>query len=209
MCQYCGQAVSAELLRTAVPCPRAECRTLNVWGATRCLRCTSWIVVQCIFCGGLSPYNRSECLSCREPFYGAPQRKAARDAEIARQHGLETARGAGGGVAAPLLGVMAGGAIGAWAGAHWGQGHSHEPSGYGSSGDEGSGGYGAYDPNLDDGTGGVPVGTPGAEVGGASDDGSFGGITESSDDGGSSFDGGSSDAGGSDFGGSSDGGGGD
>jgi hypothetical protein len=80
MCQYCGQAVSAELLRTAVPCPRGECRTLNAWGATRCLRCTSWIVVQCIFCGGLSPDNRSECLSCREPFYGAPQRKAARDA---------------------------------------------------------------------------------------------------------------------------------
>ena len=196
MCQFCGQAVSAERLRTAVPCPRGDCRTLNVWGATRCLRCTSWIVVQCVFCGGLSPYNQSACLNCREPFYGAPQRKAARDAEISRQHGLETVSTVGG-VAAPFLGAMAGGAIGGWAGSQWGH-----PNHYGG----GYGGYGGYDPSSNDGSGSVPFGTSGSEVGGASD-GSFGGITESSADDGS-FDTGSSDTGssdgGSDFGGGSD-----
>lgn len=108
-CIYCNQALSAELAATAVPCPR--CRALNVWGGTRCVRCNGWVVVQCVFCNSLSPHTQQACLSCREPFAGAPQRKAEREAERQRQQTLQTV-GAVGQVAAPFLGAVAGGLLG-------------------------------------------------------------------------------------------------
>lgn len=149
--------------------------------------------MQCAFCGGLSPYNHTACLSCREPFAGAPQRKAAWDAEIARQRGLQTVRTVGG-VAAPFVGAMAGGMVGGWAASHWGH-----PAYYG--GGYGSGfGYGGYD-------GGSSSYDSNQNAGGAMDFGTSG-IATGGDDGGGFFDA-ISDFGGSDFGGGDSGGGSD
>ncbi len=80
-CRFCKAALSKEIADTAIPCP--HCRVANRWGKQRCVACRSWIIVSCVFCGGLSPHNQPACLSCREPFAGAAQRK--RDREIAAQ----------------------------------------------------------------------------------------------------------------------------
>jgi hypothetical protein len=37
MCAFCGQAVSAEAVQTAVPCPR--CETRNRAGQVACIKC--------------------------------------------------------------------------------------------------------------------------------------------------------------------------
>jgi len=114
-CLYCGRPVSAELAKHAIPCPK--CNEPNLWGAQRCVRCQDWIVVQCVFCGAVSPHNQTACLNCREPFAGAPERKAQRDAEAARQiraqeqqQTTETAVAVGT-VAASFLGGVAGGIL--------------------------------------------------------------------------------------------------
>ncbi|MFO0550930.1 MAG: hypothetical protein U0271_21245 [Polyangiaceae bacterium] len=77
-CGYCRNPYSAELARTAIPC--AHCRTLSTSDQTRCVSCGNWIVVQCVFCGGVSPYTFTACSRCGELFAGAAERKAKRDA---------------------------------------------------------------------------------------------------------------------------------
>lgn len=108
-CVYCNRPVSAEAARTAIPCP--NCKELNLWGAQQCVSCAAWIVVQCVFCGGLSPYTMSACLACNEAFAGSAERKAAREAQVRQQQNVQTARVVGG-VAASFLGAMTGGIIG-------------------------------------------------------------------------------------------------
>lgn len=108
-CYYCGRPLSAELARNAIPCP--SCQELNVWGAQRCVKCEAWVVVQCVFCGAISPHTISACMNCREPFAGAPERKAAREAAAQNQQNMQTAVAVGG-VAASFLGAVAGGVIG-------------------------------------------------------------------------------------------------
>jgi hypothetical protein len=115
-CFYCGRPVSKEAADSAIPCP--QCKELNVWGAQRCVKCQTWIVVQCIFCGAISPHTVSACMGCNEAFAGAPERKAARDTAVAQQQAavqnqqnVQTAVQVGG-VAASFLGAMAGGIIG-------------------------------------------------------------------------------------------------
>lgn len=105
LCTYCQKPVSAELMRTAIACP--QCRTPNLAGSQRCSRCQAWVVVQCVFCSALSAYTEPACRSCHEPFAGAIQRKAARDAEIARQQQMQMISTVGS-VAAPFLGAVAG-----------------------------------------------------------------------------------------------------
>lgn len=118
-CFYCSRPVSAELAKHAIPCPK--CKEPNLWGAQRCVRCQDWIVVQCVFCGGISPHNQTACLNCKEPFAGAPERKARMDAERAAQQqreiqheqhhqNIETAAVVGS-VAASFLGGVAGGIL--------------------------------------------------------------------------------------------------
>jgi predicted RNA-binding Zn-ribbon protein involved in translation (DUF1610 family) len=108
-CQYCGRPVSAELAKNAIPCP--SCKELNIWGAQRCVKCQAWVVVQCVFCGAISPHTMSACMNCQEAFSGAPERKAAREAQIQQQQATQTAVAVGG-VAASFLGAMAGGVLG-------------------------------------------------------------------------------------------------
>src|SRR5688572_4641018 len=75
VCRFCRQAVSAEVARTAIPCPNHQCRVPNRWGKQKCVQCQSWIVVSCVFCGALSPHNMSNCMRCNEAFAGAAERK--------------------------------------------------------------------------------------------------------------------------------------
>lgn len=108
-CGYCQRPVSAELAKHAIPCP--HCQEPNLWGAQKCVRCQAWIVVQCVFCGGVSPHNQTACLNCKEPFAGAPERKAQKQAQQQQAQNAETAAVVGN-VAASFLGGLAGGIIG-------------------------------------------------------------------------------------------------
>lgn len=108
-CFYCGRPVNEEIAKNAIACP--ACKELNVWGAQRCIKCQAWVVVQCVFCGAISPHTMSACMGCNEAFAGAPERKAARDAAVQSQQNVQTAVAVGG-VAASFLGAVAGGVIG-------------------------------------------------------------------------------------------------
>lgn len=107
-CRYCKNPQSAEALRTAIPCPR--CRTACRWGKQKCPVCQAWIVVSCVFCGAISPHNAANCMNCREPFAGAPERKAAMEAQHRQQQDIQML-GAFGSIAAPFLGAALGAAI--------------------------------------------------------------------------------------------------
>src|SRR5947199_274485 len=75
-CKFCGtvfaRAQQASIQENAIPCP--TCRTLNEWGAQRCVQCQAWVVVQCLFCSAISPCHVPACLQCHEAFAGAPER---------------------------------------------------------------------------------------------------------------------------------------
>ncbi len=107
-CKFCQKAISAELLASAIPCPR--CRAACRWGKQKCGACGSWIVVSCVFCGALSPHNQSACLACQEPFQGAIERKQARTQQVQHQQNMQTA-GVVGNIGASFLGAVAGAAL--------------------------------------------------------------------------------------------------
>jgi hypothetical protein len=157
MCGYCRRPFSEEILRWAIPCPR--CATKNRWGKQRCAACSSWIVVSCLFCGALSPHNQAACLSCKEAFSGAAERKAARAAAAEQQQFAGVANmlapAAGG-----LLGALAGSLVGAGLSDAY-EGHLH-PSWDASNGDFGA--SGGDDP---------PIGFPSDAIGGNVDTGGF------------------------------------
>jgi hypothetical protein len=87
VCHFCNTPLVDDLQTQAVQCP--QCRTFNDWGATKCVDCGAWVVVKCVFCGNLSPHQLPACLSCKEPFAGAPERLAARNAEAEQQRTLQ------------------------------------------------------------------------------------------------------------------------
>jgi hypothetical protein len=107
-CRYCKTPFVDDLATQAIPCP--QCHTYSEWGAQKCVQCGAWIVVQCVFCSALSPNHVPACLSCHEPFAGAPERLAARRAEQQRQQTLQTVSTVGS-VAATFLGAVAGAAL--------------------------------------------------------------------------------------------------
>ncbi len=107
-CKFCNNAYNAEVARTAIPCP--SCKTACRWGKQKCGACQAWLVVSCVFCGALSPHNASNCLSCNEAFAGAPQRKAAMDAQRQHQQQMQDV-GVWGNVAAAFAGAAIGGAV--------------------------------------------------------------------------------------------------
>jgi hypothetical protein len=111
ICKFCKQAVSAEALKSAIPCPNPQCRALCRWGKQHCPQCQSWIVVSCVFCGALSPHSMSSCLQCHQAFAGAPQRKAQMEAQRQHQQNMQSMN-AFGNLASGFLGGMAGAAIG-------------------------------------------------------------------------------------------------
>jgi hypothetical protein len=182
ICRFCQRPISDEVLRSAIPCPR--CAIPNRWGKQRCVACGTWVVVSCVFCGALSPHNQQACLSCREPFAGAMERKAQR-ANAQSQAQASQMMGMFGNVAASFFGGMAGGAV-AGGLSHAYHGHYHP------SWDSSSGSYGSS--SNDD----PPIGTMGDTSTGI-DYGSGGGSESFGGDGGSGD-------GGSTGGGSSDGG---
>jgi hypothetical protein len=108
-CKYCRQPVSAEAQRTAIPCPR--CSVQNRWGKQTCAQCQAWLVVSCVFCGAVSPHNVPSCLQCNEAFAGAPQRKAAMEAQQRQQQDMQMMSSVGS-VVAPFLGAALGAAAG-------------------------------------------------------------------------------------------------
>ena len=123
-CRYCQQAVSADALAKAIPCPNPACRAACRWGKQKCAACQAWIVVSCVFCGAISPHNISNCLQCNEAFAGAMQRKQAMQQEQQHQQQMQ-AVGTWGNVAA----AFAGAAVGASLGSHsYGGGYSYESS---------------------------------------------------------------------------------
>lgn len=128
MCKFCRQAVNAEAQRTAIPCP--ACKTACRWGRQKCHACQGWIVVQCVFCGALSPHNCSTCMRCNEAFAGAPERKAQRDAQMRQQQQQQQMHqqvSTWGPVAAAFVGAAAGGVVSrGWGGGyHYSHHHSH------------------------------------------------------------------------------------
>jgi hypothetical protein len=166
-CKFCKSAFSPEILRSAIPCPR--CRAACRWGKQKCGACQSWIVVSCVFCGALSPYNQQGCLSCREPFAGAPERKAQRQQQAQHRENMQVA-GTVGNVAASFLGAMVGaelGSGGGWGSSSWG--NDSPPAG----GDGGFWGGGAS--GSDDSSSGFSEGGGGDFGGGGSGGGDFGG----------------------------------
>jgi|JI10StandDraft_1071094.scaffolds.fasta_scaffold52103_2 phage FluMu protein Com len=133
-CKFCNTVFAREAQTTvqdnAVPCP--QCKTLNEWGAQRCVKCQTWVVVQCVFCHALSPNHVPACLSCKQAFAGAPERLAARQAQIDSQQRMQVVSSVGG-VAASFLGAVAGAALtgGRSYGGGYSSGHHHD-SGSGS-----------------------------------------------------------------------------
>ncbi len=108
-CKFCGRPFVADLAARAVPCP--QCKTYNDWGVTKCVRCDAWVVVKCLFCGCLSPHHMPACLRCKEPFAGAPERFAAKQAAAQQAQTLQTVATVGT-VAATVLGAAAASGIG-------------------------------------------------------------------------------------------------
>ena len=152
-CKFCNTVFARTAQTTvqdnAVPCP--QCKTLNEWGAQRCVRCQTWVVVQCVFCHALSPNHVPACLSCKEAFAGAPERLAARQAQVTSQNRMQIATSVGG-VAASFLGAVAGAAL--TGGRHYGggsyysgsnEGYDHNRHHQGYSGSDGGSGGGLMD----------------------------------------------------------------
>ncbi len=115
-CEFCERPVSAEAAKNAIGCK--QCRTLNAESAQQCIKCKSWLVVQCVFCSHLSRHDAPACMSCREPFMGAAERKAARDAQLRNQQIMNVAV-----AAAPIAGSLLGGVAGAFFGGSVGASH--------------------------------------------------------------------------------------
>ena len=130
-CTFCGtvfaRARQTSTQENVVPCP--QCRTVNEWGAQKCVKCQAWVVVQCLFCSSLSPHHVPACLRCHEAFAGAPDRFAQRQAAQQGQHRMQV-MGTVGNVAASFLGAAVGGAFSGGGYRHEGHHvhHSHHSS---------------------------------------------------------------------------------
>ncbi|MEP7126447.1 MAG: hypothetical protein ABJE95_36285 [Byssovorax sp.] len=124
-CTFCGtvfaRAQQTSTQDNVIPCP--QCRTVNEWGAQKCVKCQAWVVVQCLFCSSLSPHHVPACLRCHEAFVGAPERFAQRQAAQQGQHRMQV-MGTVGNVAASFLGAAVGGAFSGGGYQHGGH-HSH------------------------------------------------------------------------------------
>lgn len=120
VCEFCEHPYDAEAARRAIHCKR--CQTLNVETAQQCMKCKDWLVVQCLFCSHLTRNDAPACARCNEPFAGAAERKAARDAQMKQQQMFQVA-----GAVAPIAGSLLGGVAGALLGNSWSSG----PSSYG------------------------------------------------------------------------------
>jgi len=105
VCRFCRSPYSADAARQGVPCP--NCGLLHERSAQKCTACATWLVVQCVFCGTLSPHRDASCGKCREPFAGSAERLAQRRQEQESQRQMQMVSSVGG-VAVSVLGAIAG-----------------------------------------------------------------------------------------------------
>ena len=103
LCKFCQNPVSAQVQASAIAC--GQCNHPNRWGRQQCSRCNAWIVVQCVFCGSLSPRTMSACMQCHEAFAGSLERKQQRESQQQVQQAEEVL----GTVAAIAGGIFLGG----------------------------------------------------------------------------------------------------
>jgi len=126
-CKYCRQAVLAEVLAKAIPCPNPACRSACRWGKQKCTACQAWIVVSCVFCGSISPHHVSNCLRCNEAFAGAMQRKQQAQQQQSHQQNMQAVN-TWGGVAAVFAGAAVGASLGSLGDYSSGDGDYSPPS---------------------------------------------------------------------------------
>lgn len=205
-CKFCGtvfaRAQQTSTQENVIPCPK--CRTVNEWGAQKCVQCQTWVVVQCLFCSSLSPHHVPACLRCQEAFAGAPERFQQRQAAQQGQQRMQVI-GTVGNVAASFLGAAAGMAVGGAFSGHGYRSHqSHHGSygnndGYNHTSNSGDGGFfssitgggdsdagqGNYDTSNSGGSGG---GIMDSLFGGSSDNGSSDSTGDAGGDGGGLMD---------------------
>jgi hypothetical protein len=105
VCRFCRAPYSADAARNGVPCP--NCGLLHERDAQKCASCATWLVVQCVFCGTLSPHRDANCSKCREVFAGSAERLAQKKQEAESRRQVEMASNVGG-VAVSVLGALAG-----------------------------------------------------------------------------------------------------
>ena len=65
-CTYCGQPVSDELEKIAIPC--WSCKCWNDWSSTHCERCNANLMVTCVDCQLEVPHHPGFCIHCGKPF---------------------------------------------------------------------------------------------------------------------------------------------
>lgn len=105
VCRFCRSPHSPDAAKKGVPCP--NCGLLHDRNAQKCAACAVWLVVQCVFCGTLSPHRDTHCSKCREQFAGSAERFAQKRQEQETQRQLKVASNVGG-VAVSVLGAIAG-----------------------------------------------------------------------------------------------------
>ena len=107
-CKFCNTPFVADVTAEAVQC--TSCGTYSDIRMTNCVKCKAWVVVKCIFCGGLSPHHFAACQHCHEQFQGAAERWQARQDQANSARNMEILSTVGG-VAAAFLGAAAGAAL--------------------------------------------------------------------------------------------------
>ncbi len=105
VCRFCRAPYSANAAREGVPCP--NCGLLHEREAQKCSACATWLVVQCVFCGTLSPHRDANCSKCREAFVGSAERLALKKQEAQSKQQMQMVSNVGG-VAVSVLGAIAG-----------------------------------------------------------------------------------------------------
>lgn len=108
VCRYCKTALVRDVQSEAVQCP--QCSEYSDIRATNCSKCKAWVVVKCMFCGGLSPHHFPSCAHCRELFAGAAERWQQRKDEGESAQRMQMLSSVGS-VAAVFLGAAAGAAL--------------------------------------------------------------------------------------------------
>jgi hypothetical protein len=108
VCRFCQTPLVRDVQTEAVQCQ--QCSTYSDIRATNCVKCKAWVVVKCMFCGGLSPHHYPACVHCRELFSGAAERWQQRKEQYESAQRMQMVSSVGG-VAAAFLGAAAGVAL--------------------------------------------------------------------------------------------------
>lgn len=88
-CSYCTRPYAGRAGTGGITCP--DCADVNARGRSTCATCGKPLVHGCVFCGGASPLECAQCVSCGEAFAGAVERKAQRDAQAKQEQMMNLA----------------------------------------------------------------------------------------------------------------------